>query len=310
MKHIFPSLKCTIHSFLAIMGLLALLAARTAAADSAGNQLVREAAQCVHSERALSAEVRCRIDAFGHELVGEGSYRQLGQGVEKLLRLDLKIQIADQAIARMEVCGPQYYWVRRESPYAAASLGRVNLRQLRQAIARNPDALAQSPGDTWILLGGLPKLLESLQENFDFDAPQQDELQFKSAGGDAVERLPVLKIQGRWKPDRLAELMEGSKRKDKEPAEQLPDAVELVLGRPDQILPLFPYRVTYLRDEKGDAGQGGASMLRPMLTMELFNVHRKEDIDPREFEYNPAGQEVADLTPSYLQRMGVGTKQR
>ena len=310
MKHIFPSLKYNVHCFVAVAAVLAMLAARSTAADPVGNELVREAAQRVHNERALAADVRCRIDAFGHELVGEGSYRQLGQGIEKLLRLDLKIQVADQAIARMEVCGPQYYWVRRESPYAAASLGRVNLRQLRQAIARNPDALAQSPGDTWILLGGLPKLLESLRDNFDFDAPQQDELQFKSADGGAVEKLPVLTLQGRWKADRLAELMEGAKRKDREPAEQLPDSVELVLGRPGQVLPLFPYRVTYRREEKGNAGQGAASTSRPMLAMELFNVHRKEDIDPREFEYNPAGQEVADLTPSYLQRMGVGTKNR
>ena len=279
-----------------------------------GSDLVGQAARRVQQEPALSADLRYKIDAFGHELVGQGTYRQLGRGPEKLLRLELKVQVADQALTRQEICGPQFYWIRRESPFAAATLGRVNLRQVRQAAAQHqPDAPARAqtnPGDVWMLLGGLPKLLEGLHDHFDFDPPTEDELQFTGADGQSIERLPVLVVRGRWKPKVLSKLINGDPQKTKLP-EQLPDEVELLLGRPEQVLPLFPYRVTYWkRANSAASGQGRGGELRPLMTMELFNVYRKGDIDPREFDYNPGDQEVADLTPGYLQRLGLAPKTR
>jgi hypothetical protein len=281
--------------------------------ESAGSRAVAAAARSVHAESALSADLRTRIDAFGHELVGQGSYHQLGKGPEKLLKLELKIQIADQAVTRQEICGPSYYYIRRQSPLAPPSLGRVNLRQLRTAIARAPDALASDPAELWIMLGGLPRLVESLHQNFEFTDPRPDELQFKAESDASIERLPVLVVRGTWKADRLAALRQTEKGPSKDRAEQLPDAVELVLGREDQPLPLFPYRITFLKADakgQGGAGQGAkADSLRPMLTLELFNVHRKGNLDPRQFDYQPGDQEVADLTQSYLQRLGL-TKNR
>jgi hypothetical protein len=273
---------------------------------ASGNGLVHRAAENVQAERAICADLRYKIDAFGHDLVGLGSYRQLGQGSEKQLRLELKIQVADQAVTRQEICGPQYYWVRRESPFAPSTLGRVNLRQVRSSLARAPEPLASDPLEVWIMLGGLSKLLESLQRNFEFEAPREDELQFTSAEGSGVERLPVLILSGKWKPDRLAALLESQKPPQQLPT-QIPDRVEIVLGRPDQVLPLFPYRITYLKDDGKGRGEGPS---RTMLSIELFNVYRNQQIDPREFDYQPGDQEVADLTGAYLQRLGLGTKTR
>ncbi len=284
------------------------------AEDSAGNRTLAAAARSVQAESALSADMRCRIDAFGHELAGQGSYQQLGKGPEKLLKLELKVQVADQAVTRQEICGPTYYYIRRQSPLAPVSLGRVNLRQLRLALARAPAAIATNPTDVWILLGGLPKLLESLHRDFEFSDPRPDELQFAIADGGQVQRLPVVVLRGHWKTDRLTELRRTEKGTSKDRAEQLPDEVEIVLSREDQTPPLFPYRVTYLT-KSGQPGQGGAGdregegSPKPLLTLELFNVHRKGNLDPRDFDYQPGEQEVADLTQSYLQRLGL-TKSR
>ncbi len=282
--------------------------------DSAGNRTLAAAARSVQAESALSADLRCRIDAFGHELAGQGSYQQLGKGPEKLLKLDLKIGVAGQAITRQEICGPTYYYIRRQSPLAPVSLGRVNLRQVRLAIARAPAAVATNPTDVWILLGGLPKLLESLAHDFEFSDPQPDELQFAGVDGGAVQRMPVMVLRGRWKTDRLTQLRQTEKGPGKDQAEQLPDEVEIVLSREDQTPPLFPYRLTYLK-KSGQPGQGGGgkrtgeSPAEPLLTLELFNVHRKGNLDPRDFDYQLGEQEVADLTQSYLQRLGL-TKSR
>jgi hypothetical protein len=284
--------------------------------DSPGNSAVAAAARQVQQESALSADMRYRIDAFGHELAGQGSYQQLGQGPDKLLKLELKIQVADQAVIRQEICGPTFYYVRRESPFAPVSLGRVNLRQLRQAIARSSEPVAANPAEVWILLGGLPKLLETLHRSFDFTAPRDDELQYTVEGGQGIQRLPVIVVRGHWKKERLEALLALEKGTSKDDPEQLPDAVELVLARPDDpTLPLFPYRITYLQDAKQDKektgkgaqGRGGES-LRAMLMLELFNVHRS-DLKPEQFDYQPNEKDVADLTQSYLVRLGL-VKQR
>ena len=276
--------------------------------ESAGNQAIAASARNVQNESALSADLRYRIDAFGHQLAGQGSYQQLGKGPEKLLRLELKIQVADQAITRQEICGPTFYYIRRESPFAPTSLARVNLRHVRDAIARAPAPIATNPAEVWILLGGLPRLLETLHRNFEFEEPRGDALQFTTEGAKDVQSLPVIVVRGRWKEERLEALQSTSKRSSKDEPEQIPDAVELVLGRPDDSqLPLFPYRITYLQDAKSEGGKEGrgGEALRGMLTLELFNVHRKGDLDPRGFDYDPNGQEVADLTQAYLQRLGL-----
>src|SRR4051812_37383589 len=68
-----------------------------------GQQLVAEAARRIASEPAVSAEMRYKIDAFGHELAGTGNYLQFGAGPEKLLRLDLRMQVGDKTATVQEI---------------------------------------------------------------------------------------------------------------------------------------------------------------------------------------------------------------
>jgi hypothetical protein len=284
---------------------------RPAAADGEidGQQLVAEAARRVFDESAVAADLRYKIDAFGHELVGTGRYLQLGAGADKLLRLELKMQVAGKPATLQEICGVREYWVRREVPPAKPTLGRVNLTDLRLTLGMRLDEPRQiMPTDGWIMLGGLPRLLASLEQNFQFGPAEAQSLQF-SAGGGKVERLPIWVVEGGWKKERLAAASgrDADKLRPGELPEQLPDRVRLVLGRTSDVLPLFPYRITYLRLPKPAAAGTTAAKAEPpreLMTLELFNVHRKGDIDPREFDYNPAGQqlEVQDLTTAYLQR--------
>jgi len=323
MKHIFSSLL--------LIG-LAITPSDMRAQDPAGQgttgqALVAAAAKNVQNEAAISADLRYRVEAFGHELLGTGSYLQLGAGAEKLVRLELKMQVGDRPASLQEIRGPDFYWVRREVPPAFTTLGRVNLRQLRQSIARGNDA---RPGDSlptegWIMLGGLSRLLSALDSNFAFGPAQAEELKFTAADGKSIERLPIWRVAGRWKQDRLAELIGGQLTKAAAVLpEQLPDRVELILGRTERVLPLFPYRITYTRaadapaQGKGRAGgptsgEGQDSSGPPakeLLTLEFFNVYRKGDIEARLFEYNPGDQVVQDLTTAYVQRYSSETKLR
>jgi hypothetical protein len=299
------------------LGLLCLLAQPCAAAGEGpvdGQQLVAQAARNVQAESSIKANLRYRVDAFGRQLVGSGSYLQYGSGAEKLLRLELKTQVGEQVASLQEICGSQFFWVRRDLPQGAHTLGRVNLAQLRRAIAQSQKTPSASPGQTWIMLGGLPKLLEGLNWNFQFEPARAEEIEFALPGGQ-VKRMPVWMVGGAWKPEALAALV--TRHGAESPAElpeQIPSRVELVLGRVEQAFPLFPYRITYLRkksvagSEAGQGGVAGPAEYSPLIDLELFEVYRKDDLDPREFEYNPGDQEVEDLTLGYMKRLGVDVK--
>ena len=227
------------------------------------------------------------------------------------------MQVGDRPATLQEIRGQEYYYIRREVPPGLTTLGRVNLRQLRQSIARTSDARPDEvlPTDGWIMLGGLGRLLTALEGNFEFGQPTADELKFTAADGKSIERLPIWRVAGHWKKERLAALTgtDPSKPAAQLP-EQMPDRVELILGRTEQVLPLFPYRITYTRAPeipvKGQGGAGETPGPKELLTLEFFNVFRNGDIDPRLFEYNPGDQVVQDMTTAYVQRYSNETKLR
>jgi hypothetical protein len=306
MKHRFAILTWAAVSLAALLA----MEARSQEPGARGQELVAEAAKRVATEVAISAEMRYRIDAFGHQLVGTGNYLQYGEGSEKLVRLDLRMQVGEKPATVQEIRGEESYWVRRDVPPAPPTLGRVDLRQLRKSLSQStvPTGSDVLPQGDWIMLGGLARLVTTLEQNFDFGAPQADELKFQASDGKSLVRLPIWNVSGQWKPDKLASLVAREPGKNGSLPEQLPDRVDLVLGRTDDVLPLFPFRITYWRT-KPAAKAVEATAPRELLTLELFNVSRKR-IDPREFQYQPGDQDVQNLTPYYVQRFSGEAKLR
>lgn len=291
-------------------------APQTTAAESAtaqttaGQRLIYDAARRLAVEPAISADLRYRIDAFGHVLVGAGIYYQLAATPDPLVRLDLKMQIGEHQATIQEIRGADAYWIRRHLPPAPQSLSRVDLKQLRRSLANSAAAGGGVlPQGEWIMHGGLARLLSALATNFQFADPRADELQFTAADGQSVVRLPIWNVAGTWKEPRLAALAGKDARKAHHLPEQFPDRVELVLGRTDDILPLFPYRITYWRDDQQSPQGETGDRPRELLTLELYNVSRRA-IDAREFDYQPGDQEVENLTQSYVQRLQPSGKLR
>lgn len=293
---------------------------KTLPASVDGNELIARAARRVQSESSVQAQIRFRIDVAGQNLLGNGVYVQLGDGPEKLLRFDLKLQVGQRVAALQQISGQQFYWIRRDLPPANHKVSRVNLRSIRNAVARKHAAedrdsdLTGSPltspaDDAWLLLGGLPALLESLARDFDFGAARAGEIEFPGGNDNRAARLPVWAVSGTWKPERLQQLSTvTAKRKDAGPP-LLPQRVDLVLGRDERSFALFPYRVIYYAAaDKSGAGQGSTINLNPIVSMEFFNVQTAANLDPRDFDYNPGEQEVEDLTSVYLQKLGLQSK--
>lgn len=256
-------------------------------------------------EPALSADLRCRVSAFDQQLAGSGHYVQVASLSGPLVRLELRIGLGDQVVSWLEVRGTQSYWLRRHIPPAAPVLGRVDLRQLRrQMLDEQAETLQPPQGDSWVLSGGLPRLLQALDEFFEFDPPQPHELRFQPAPGESVARLPVFIVRGRWKTG-YREQLTGSQEKNSglKSLPQVPDEVELILGQPDTPFPLFPYRITFWQQQTAGQPAEPRAQRRELFSLEFFHVSRHVPSDAGLFDYAPGDQEVENLTPGYVQRL-------
>ena len=258
--------------------------------------------------RSLSAKVRNEVDLFDHQLAGAGRYLQQGRGLRQLSRFELKSQVAEATFTLLEISDGRSFWTFRELP-GGPSLSQLDLERIEsqlRASTRVGDATrAGSPP-----IGGLPKLLAELRQNFQFNRSAETQL------GD--RRVWV--IDGQWRPERLAAaapeqrgaIEAGKAIELKKLPAHLPEHVLLYVGQAD----LIPYRIEYLRrgDMSNGAGQGGLLPgYRTMVTMEFFDVRVNVPIDPREFVYQPSGLtqpkglKVIDATDAYLKSLGADT---
>jgi hypothetical protein len=265
----------------------------TAPTSVDGNDLVAQAAQKLLSTPGIEAKARQSVDVFGQRLVGTGHYLQLPNASSPMLRLDFKMQVGDGAITLQQIADGNTFWIRRDQPDGERSLGRVSLRRLRRVANQGK---RPTPPSMWLALGGLPKLMNSLVQYFDFGPAEPI----------VIRQLPLWKVEGTWKPDALAQLLAD----DNGPAEavdrnalpdQLPHGVTLVLGR-DAVTPLFPYGVFYFREKQDEVGQGRATR-RGIVSLELFEVRLRPDLEPRHFHYIPGDQEVEERTDEYIARL-------
>ena len=272
-----------------------------------------QAAQRLASEKQISAALRYKVAAYGHELLGTGNYLQLGAGDDRLVRFDLRMQVGEKPATLLEIRGSDLCWMRRDIPPAQPSLERLNLRQVRKALESTPAADQPLPHSGWIVLGGLPRLLDSLEYNFEFDAPQADEVQYQAADGKSIERLPIWIVRGTWKRQRLAALASRKPEKLTGTPDQLPDQVEIILGRTTDHLPLFPFRITYRRTAQPDSKSSTPASASPpaprdLLTLEFFNVSATRPIDPRAFHYESGEQYIRDITTESIERLSGQSK--
>ena len=297
--------------------------------DSRGGQeMVVEAAENLARWSSLQAKIRHRTDLFQQQLSGSGTYSQirvekkgdldrefrsrlsgssLADGVPLKYRLELKLPVADHVSSLQQICDGEHLWIRRELPNDE-SLTRVNLKQVYEALRDAPPESTFDPTRLWLTLGGLPKLLHGLHENFVFAEPEEGQI------GDQ----PVWTLSGTWQPERLVAMLPEHQaairagrplRADQWPP-HLPDRVELALAR-DEEIPLFPFRIDFRQtDAKKNrqplAGQGsGAPPGKSIVTFELFEVQIGGPLDPQLFTFPLTNQVPVDTTDEFLRGLGL-----
>lgn len=257
-----------------------------------GQTLLARAAAQLATTPSLQAKLRQQVQLFGQELSGSGTYLQKQSPQGLLLRLELKLRVGSQLSSLQQVCDGRFLWIRRDLS-SGVSLGRVDMERVRTAIGERGRPSWADITTNWLALGGLPRLVAALAENFQFSAPQA----LRS------DKAAMWVLDGRWKSDRLAELQPDPKAKTLSgnlsdltwlPA-HLPTEVRVVLGQSD----LLPYRIEYRRQAAESAADKKPAAL-PIVVLEMVDVRRQGELDERLFIYQPGNQEFADYTDLYL----------
>ncbi len=274
-----------------------------------GQELVARAATVLASQPRLEANARQQINLFGQQLSGPGYYAQFG--ADKLdttyattaARLQLKVAIGGEVTKFQQACDGRFLYTQWELP-DEKRLTFIDLQRVHQAAQESKSAASLAMTTNWMALGGLPGLLRQLSDNFQFTAPQEGVL--------GKENVPVWKVAGSWRRDRLAEMIP-SQRADilagkpiqwDELPPQLPHSVVLTLSR-DQPFPLFPYRVVYNRHVVATTNSKRNVIAQPVLILELYNVRQRASMQASEFNFKPDDQELIDETEDFILRLGL-----
>jgi len=260
--------------------------------------LVANAVATLESRQSAIAKIRLSVNLFGKQLVGSGLYLEQNLGRGRLMRMELTVQAAEQTGTLLQVCDGRQFWTYLKLG-SEQKLERIDMERAATAITQAQSSGRMGPF-SWPSMGGLPKLLEGLRDAFQFDSAEPGQLL----------GLPVWRLQGRWRPERLAKFLPEQKKAIQAGAAvnlkllpaYLPDHVVLLVGQED----LFPYRVEYRRLGDKQLGAGGpddSSQL--MLAVQFAEVSLNVPIDAAHFSYHPGELQPVDLTASFLQSLGL-----
>jgi hypothetical protein len=294
--------------------------------QTVGETLLTHVLAQLERRSSVTAKLKLVANGFG----GTGSYWQQGSGEE--LRVRLELQLPNQDASLLQVSDSRDLWLDRKLP-TGRLITRVNLRRLRADPLHSPaDLDGPEPGRAnWFSTeaglaahcGGLPSLIASLMDNFEFLTPQAMN---RDEDGDArtPDRLPVYAVVGHWRAEKLAPLLTQFEGNDvahesspspqttvvRSVPERVPEEVLIVVGQVD----FFPRRIEYRKLETPTAGEGTPSIpfqesYAPMTFVEFKNVAFDAPISPGQFDYSSGDTEWTDQTDAILERLRQQRKQ-
>lgn len=247
---------------------------------------LRKSRNLLSKQTSIRARIVETISIFDQSVKAEGRYLQGNlKANDRLLRLELKMKVGETEGSLLEVCDGQVLWTRHGIGKETPTETRRNVTQILDAASKHGGI----PAHVLIAdlgLGGVPALLASLERVMRFNGIRQETLR----------NHPVDVIQGTWN-DLMLKRWQLPAQPDK-PAPPLPvfipDLARIYLDRDSG----FPHRILYLKRIPGK------ETLRPLLTLDFFDVALNQPIDKTEFDYiPPSGSKVQDLTPIYLQQL-------
>ncbi|MGI9457360.1 MAG: hypothetical protein ACR2NU_12420 [Aeoliella sp.] len=308
---------------------LALVLADNLKVDPEGGRQLLSAIARLEQRGQVTARFRLEahlgdLTFHGAPNLDEPNYLHLGHGTKRYVRWYLQSQRDGVQSTMLQNSNVDFLWTDRRLGNHRY-IDRVDLWQLRkQARAETGgfglavDEQAGSAPFSPLLggsFGGLPMLLESLSEHFEFTTPRP----FRY--GDQR----VIGLVGRWRPEALAAILTDTSdlSDDKLTVEALrqqldsylaehplpsriPHNVLVLLGQQD----LFPYLIDYrgASDRLADVSLPDSALYQlssnPLARLEFYDVRFDQQIDTSDFTYKPPPEpEWIDGTAAYLRRL-------
>jgi len=296
-------------------------AAEVGGQHNAGNIVLENCQIALERRGSIAVDVVQSGVVAGQIVETNGQYFQQGRGANRQFSLVLQGRVGPSVSRIWQVSDGRYVWTDlawdgAQSPGRRA-IKRVDLARIRLKLSQQDGPSDVRPGQAearaaaaggWPTLGGLPMLVSSLRENFNFGAPRQMQLRNEA----------VYAMIGRWKPNRLAVLLQSYDEPDDEPDDQQHDAnaapsqPPLPSRMPHHVLvaigrDLFPRLIEYRSGNDAlSSPQLGAdarfqSSVTPLLKMDYLNPRYEQPIDSQRFVYREAdGVEVRDTTDARL----------
>jgi len=262
--------------------------------------VLSSAITAIESQPSISARIRQKIHLLDHELIGKGSYEQVGRQEQRRFRLELIVPVGEGMSSFQRIHTGKYLWVCEELG-SQTTLVQIDVDHIRRVLAqrRGSHAGVGAGGGIAMPLEGLPKLLANLNDAFQFTSLRQGYL----------DQLGVWQLEGTWKPavlaewagDQKAKVLAGEPINWKALPQQLPQRVVLTLGHDD----LFPYRMEYLRELPAAGNPDERSAASTIATLEFFEVRLGGPIPPQRFVYKPGDRTFVNGTEAYLKQLGI-----
>jgi hypothetical protein len=271
----------------------ALVASAAFGDESQGQMRLRQACDALERHESVFAKMHLEIDLFDQQLIGHGVYRQ-GPPETDWMSLDLQLQMGNQQSVVQQRCDGDSFWRCDSVDNIRVGLSRVDMARLRNA---RDDGRASTGAVPQLGLGGLPRLLNSLDQAFEFSK--------ETSQVRGEQRVYALRGQWRaewlakWVPEQKAAIAAGKPVDLGKLPAPLPDHVVVRLGVDD----LFPYRIEYGREDP-------KAPTRPhtLVAMEFEGVVFDGPVERGEFVFEPGSTPVVDETDLYLLRLGSSAK--
>ena len=286
-------------------------AAQAAAIDESGpppadpgaaaqaERIVASSLAVIGRAESLSIKLRQRVRIGDRVLVGTGRYLQAGRGEEQRFRFETTLTcesrafgIEPEAFEVTEVSDGLYCWLHQRNGPDPPLLHRVDVQRVR---GRLTELAVADPNDTAPYLGGLQRTLWWIRQWFRFGAAVPGE----------IDGRPVWVVEGHWPSVTLVSMLPQLAAADKRPGglqpQDLPDGMPWVARLAINQSDLLPQRLEYLAlpgDRPVSAGP-----LQVIMAIDFLESEVDAPVDATAFYYQPASEELIDLTGIVLKTM-------
>ena len=277
----------------------AIPAGADADAAAQAERIVASSLAAISRADSVSIKLRQRVRIGDRVLVGTGRYLQAGQGEEQRFRFETTLTcesrafgIEPESFEVTEVSDGLFCWLHQRNGPDPALLYRVDIQRVR---ARMTELGITDPNDLAPYLGGLQRTLGWIRQWFRFAAAVPGE----------VDGLPVWIVEGRWPAETLVSMLPQLAAAEKRPGgiqpEELPDGVpwmaRLAVGRSD----LLPRRLEFLAIPGERPVAAGPPEV--IMAIDFLEIQVDAAVDATAFYYQPASEELIDLTGVVLKTL-------